>query len=52
MWTLEELDRLPIKQNGHLPPNGNVEACAMEAAYLRWAVRQGQDKKQIVDGWR
>ena len=51
MWTTEELDNLVIKQGKHKPPNGSVEACAMEASYLRWAVKQGWNKKKIVTGW-
>ena len=52
MWTIKELDRLTIKHGIHPKPNGKVEACAMEAAYLRWAIRQGGwPKKKIVDGW-
>jgi hypothetical protein len=51
MWTVEELERLPIKKGNHEKPNGVVEACAMEAAYLRWAIRQGWPKKKIVSGW-
>ena len=51
MWTIEQLDKLTIKQSNHEPPNGHVEACAMEATYLRWAIRQGWPKKKIVAGW-
>jgi len=46
-----DLDHLPIKRGNHRAPNGAVQACAMEAAYLRWAARQGWSKKKIVSGW-
>ncbi len=51
MWTIEQLDKLTIKSGKHEKPNGGVEACAMEVAYLRWAVKQGFPKKEIVAGW-
>ena len=54
MWTIEQLDKLPIKHGNHKAPNGAVDACdacAMEAAYLRWAIRQGWPQKRIVEGW-
>ena len=51
-WTkLDYLDKLTIKPGGHDKPNGGIEACAMEAAYLRWAVKRGWPKKKIVAGW-
>jgi hypothetical protein len=46
-----DVEHLIIKHGQHQPPNGAVEACAMEAAYLRWAMRQGWPKKKIVAGW-
>jgi hypothetical protein len=46
-----DIDNLTIRHGKHEPPNGAVQACAMEAAYLRWAARQGWPKKQIVSGW-
>ena len=46
-----KLDSLKILRGNHPQPNGGVEACAMDAAYLRWAVKQGWPKKKIVAGW-
>jgi hypothetical protein len=46
-----DLDHLIIRHGSHDAPNGEVQACAMEAAYLRWAARQGLDKSTIVNGW-
>jgi hypothetical protein len=46
-----DIDNLTILHGNHEPPNGAVKACAMEAAYLRWAARQGWSKKRIVSGW-
>jgi hypothetical protein len=46
-----DIDNLTILNGNHKPPNGEVKVCAMEAAYLRWAARQGWDKKRIVSGW-
>ncbi len=46
-----DIDNLTIRHGKHDPPNGQVSSCAMEAAYLRWAARQGWPKKKIVDGW-
>ena len=46
-----DIDNLTIRHGKHDPPNGQVSTCAMEAAYLRWAARQGWPKKKIVDGW-
>jgi hypothetical protein len=46
-----DIDNLKISHGKHDPPNGIVKACAMEAAYLRWAARQGFAKKKIVKGW-
>ena len=46
-----DVEHLVIKHGQHKPPNGAVEACAMEAAYLRWAMRRGWAKKKIVAGW-
>ena len=46
-----DVEHLVIKHGQHKPPNGAVEACAMEAAYLRWALAQGWPKKRIVAGW-
>ena len=46
-----DVEHLVIKHGQHKPPNGAVEACAMEAAYLRWAMRHGWAKKKIVAGW-
>ena len=48
---LEDLDRLTIRRGSHPAPNGKVEACAMEAGFLRWAMRQGWDKSRIVSEW-
>jgi hypothetical protein len=48
---LEDLDRLTISIGSHPAPNGKVEACAMEAGFLRWAMRQGWDKSRIVSEW-
>jgi hypothetical protein len=49
--TLTSLRGLRIGHGKHEPPNGRVEACVMEAAYLRWAIRQGWSKQRIVSGW-
>ena len=46
-----DIDNLTIKHGNHPAPNGKVEACAMEAAYLRYAARNGWDKKTTVKGW-
>jgi hypothetical protein len=46
-----DIDNLTIRHGKHNPPNGRVETCAMEAAYLRWATRKGLPKKKIVTGW-
>jgi hypothetical protein len=46
-----DIDHLTIKYGSHPAPNGKVEACAMEAAYLRYAARKGWDKKTTVAGW-
>ena len=50
-WNLEQLDALTIKCGSHEKPNGQVQACAMEAAYLRWAIKQDWPKSKIVAGW-
>jgi hypothetical protein len=49
--TLTSLRGLRIGHGQHKPPNGKVEACVMEAAFLRWAIRQGWSKQQIVSSW-
>jgi hypothetical protein len=49
--SLPLLDTITIKLGNHPKPNGGVEACAMEAAYLRWAIKQGWSKTKIVAGW-
>ena len=46
-----DIDHLTIMHGSHSAPNGKVQACAMEAAYLRYAARQGWDKKRTVAGW-
>ena len=46
-----DIDHLTIRHGSHSAPNGKVQACAMEAAYLRYAARQGWDKKRTVAGW-
>jgi hypothetical protein len=46
-----DIDNLTIRSGYHSPPNGEVHVCAMEAAYLRWALRQGWPRQQIVAGW-
>jgi len=51
MWTLDKLDTLTIRHGSHPKPNGQVQACAMEAAYLRWAIKQNWPKSKIVAGW-
>ena len=37
---IRALDKLTISHGAHKEPNGEVQACAMEAAYLRWSVNQ------------
>ena len=46
-----DIDNLTIQHGKHGPPNGTVSTCAMEAAYLRWAMRRGWSKAKIVKGW-
>ena len=46
-----DIDGLTIRHGQHNAPKGQVQACAMEAAYLRWAMRQGWNKARIVKGW-
>jgi hypothetical protein len=46
-----DVDNMTIRYGSHKPTNDQVQTCAMEAAYLRWAVRQGWDKATIVSGW-
>jgi hypothetical protein len=46
-----DIDHLPIRHGKNDPPNGAAQTCAMEAAYLRWAARQGWEKRKIIEGW-
>ena len=49
-----DLDHLPIKHGSHKPPNGEVQACAMEAAYLPMGRAPGLEQKedQAVQWWQ
>ena len=48
-----DLDSLVIAHGSHKPPTdaAHCHACAMEAAFLRRAVRLGWTWEQIADGW-
>ena len=52
------IDAIIIRHGSHNAPSTcdldnpeAVQACAMEASYLRWALRQGMPAADIVRGW-
>ena len=53
---LPDLSSIVVRHGSHEPPESlydlaQVEACAMEHAYLRWAIREGLTVQQILAGW-